>query len=57
MRAQRVMGHELLGDLFRERGIEATANIDRCQFPAFAYVVCFEFRAFQVERGLFGICL
>jgi hypothetical protein len=27
MRAYRVMGHELVGDLFRERGIEAATNV------------------------------
>ena len=31
VRAQRVVGHELLGDLFRERGIEAAADVDRRQ--------------------------
>jgi hypothetical protein len=29
MRAYRVMGHELIGDLLRQRRIEAASNIDR----------------------------
>jgi hypothetical protein len=33
MRAYRVMGHELVGDLFRERGIEAATNVDCHRFP------------------------
>jgi hypothetical protein len=32
MRAHRVMGRELVGDLFRERRIETAFNIDRCEF-------------------------
>lgn len=45
MRAQRVMGHELLRNLFRERWIETAADVDRCQFSLLAWVVGFEFSA------------
>ena len=57
MRAYGVMGHELVGDLFRERGIEATTNVDCHQFLMLALVVCSEFRALTREVGLFGVCL
>lgn len=49
------MGHELFGDLFREHGFDAAADVDRGQFPALALVVRLEFAAFQVERRLFGV--
>ena len=51
------MGHQLLGDLFRERRIESASDVDCHQFLVLALVVCFEFRAFQLEFGLFGIGL
>jgi hypothetical protein len=57
MRAYGVMCHELVGDLFRERGIEATTNVDCHQFLMLALVVCSEFRALTREVGLFGVCL
>ena len=57
MRAYCVMGHELVGDLFRERWIEAATNLDRRQFLVLALVVCFELRALTLEFGLFGVCL
>ena len=49
MRAYRVMGHQLLGDLFRERRIEPASDIDCHQFLLLALVVCFEFRALQAR--------
>ena len=36
MRADRVMGHELIRDLLRKRRIEATINIDRREFLVLA---------------------
>jgi hypothetical protein len=57
MGAYGVMGHELVGDLFRERGIEAATNIDRHQFLMLALVICSEFRALALEVGLFGVRL
>jgi hypothetical protein len=57
MCAYRVMGHELVSDLFRERGIEAATNIDRRQLLLLALAVYFEFRALALKVGLFGICL
>ena len=52
MRAYGVMGHELVGDLFCERRIEATTNVDCHQFLMLALVVCPEFRALTREVGL-----
>jgi hypothetical protein len=57
MRAYRVMGHELIRDLFRERRIEAAIDIDRREFLVLAQVVYFEFRALKREVGLFGVCV
>jgi hypothetical protein len=57
MRAYRVMGHELVGDLFRERGIEAATNVDCHQFFMLALDVCSEFCALAREVGLFSVCL
>ena len=57
MRAERVVRHELFGNLPCEHGFDAAADVDCGQFPVLALVVCLEFRAFQVERGLFGIRL
>ena len=57
MRAYGVMGHELVGNLFCERGIEATTNVDCHQFLMLPSVVCSEFRALAREVSLFGIRL
>src|ERR1700687_4405450 len=57
MRAYRVMQHQLVGDLFRERRIESTSDVDRRQFLVLALVVCFVFGALNFEFGLFGVCL
>jgi hypothetical protein len=51
------MGHELLGDLFRERRIESATDVDLHQFLVLALVVCFEFCALTLKFGLFGVCL
>ena len=51
------MGHQLLGNLFRECRIEPASDVDRHQFLVLALVVCFEFRALKREVGLFGVCL
>jgi len=57
MRAQRVMGHQLLGDLIGEGTIEPASDVDRRQFLVLTLVVFFEFRAFKVEVGLFDVRL
>jgi hypothetical protein len=57
MCAYRVMGHELVGDLFCERGIEAATNVDCPQFLMLALVVCSEFHALTRQVSLFGVCL
>ena len=57
MRAQGVMGHQLVGNLFGERGIEPASHVDRRQFLVLALVVRLQFRAFQLEVGLLGVRL
>jgi hypothetical protein len=57
MRAQRVMGHQLLCDPFRERRIEPTGDVDCHQFLVLALVVCFEFRTLHHEVRLFRVFL
>jgi hypothetical protein len=57
VRAQGVMGRELVRDLVCERGIEAAANVDRHQFLMLALVVCTEFCALALEVGLLSVCL
>jgi hypothetical protein len=48
MCADRVVGHQLLGDLFCECRVESASDIDRRQFFVFALVVCFEFRTLKL---------
>jgi hypothetical protein len=57
MCADRIVDHELLGDLFCERRIEPASDVDCHPFAALAHVVCFQFRALTLEVGLFGVCL
>ena len=57
VRTQRVVGHQLLGNLLRERVGDAAADVDRRQLPPLALIVGGKFTALQVERGLFGIGL
>ena len=57
MRAQGVVGHQLLGDLFRERRIKPASDVDRRQFLVLALVVSFEFLSLKLEVGLFRVCL
>src|ERR1700704_722497 len=45
------MSHQLRGDLFRERSLKPTSDVDGGQFPVLAPVVCFEFRALKIEFG------
>jgi hypothetical protein len=58
MRAYRVVGHELVCDLFRSRGVEAASNVNHRQFLAFALVVCSDMSSTLTRKvGLFGVCL
>ena len=43
------MGHQLLGDLFRERRLEPTSHVDGRQLLVLAPVVCFELPALELE--------
>ena len=57
MRAYGIMGHELVGDLFCERGIGAATNINCRQFLLLPRIVRSEFHALTCKVGLLGICL
>jgi hypothetical protein len=57
MRAKGIVGHELYGDLFCERRIEAATNIDRRQFRVLALIVCSKFHALTFKVSLLGIGL
>jgi hypothetical protein len=39
MRAQRVVRHQLIGDLFGERGLQTTSDVDGRQLPVLTHVV------------------
>jgi hypothetical protein len=52
-----VMGHQLLGDLFRKRRIEPASDVDCHQFLVLPHVICFKFRALELEFGLFAVRL
>ena len=51
------MGHELLGDLFRERRLEAAPNVNGHQFLVLTLSICMQFQALTREFGLFGVGL
>jgi hypothetical protein len=55
MRAYGIMGHESVGDLFCERGLEATTNKDCRQFLLLPRIVRSEFRVLTCKVGLFGV--
>jgi hypothetical protein len=57
VRAYGVVGHQLLGNLFGEFAIEPASDVDLRQFPMLAHGVNLQFLAFQLEVGLFRICL
>ena len=57
MCADRVMRHELIGDLLRKRRIEASTDVDRRQFFALAWIVLLNLLPFTLDVGLFGVCL
>ena len=51
------MSHQLFGDLFRKRRGDTAPHVNRGQFALLAVIICCQFRAFQAERRLLGICL
>jgi hypothetical protein len=57
MCTQFVMSHQLLGDLFGERGIKSASLVNCRQFLVLAFVVCSEFRTLKSQFSLFGVCL
>jgi hypothetical protein len=52
-----VVRHQLVSDLFGERGVKAATDVDCREFITFAFVVRPEFRVFTCEVGLFGVSL
>ena len=57
MSAERVMGHQLLGDLFREHRVEPASDVDCRQLRALALVICLESRALEFEFRILGVSL
>jgi hypothetical protein len=57
VRTYRVARHELVGDLFREIGIEAATNVDLGQFFMLTLVVRPELGDLAFDVGLFGVGL
>ena len=57
MRTERVVCHQLRGNLLGERGLETTAFVDRRQLAVFSLVVRGEFGPLEIERGLLRIRL
>ena len=51
------MCHQLLRNLFRERRIKPTFDVDRLKFLVLTLVVCLELRALEFEVGLLGVRL
>jgi hypothetical protein len=57
MRSDRIMGHQLPGDLLRERRIESAGDVDCHQFAVLTRIICFEFHALTLEVGMLCVCL
>ena len=57
MRAQRVMVHQLLSDLFSERLVQPASDIDGLKFRVLALVIACKLRAFTLQVGMFGVGL
>ena len=57
MRAERIVRHQLIGDLACERLIESAANVDRRELVALALQIGFQLPALALEVRLFGIGL
>jgi hypothetical protein len=51
------MRHQLLSNLLGEGAVQPAGNIDCRQFLVLARAVAFQFRALQLEVGLFGVGL
>jgi len=57
VRLQRIVIHQLVRDLLRERRFQPAANINFRQFPVFALVVGLKFVTFKIEIGLLDVRL
>jgi len=57
MRLQRVVGHQLVRDLFREHRIQTAADVDCREFLVLALIVSFEFLTFKIEIGCLNVGL
>jgi hypothetical protein len=55
--ADGVTSHKLVGDLFREFGVQAATNINLCQFFMLALVIRLKFCALAFNVGSFGVSL
>ncbi len=57
VRAERVVRHQLFGDLARERGVEPSADVDRRELVVLGGVVGLELAALALEVRLLGVRL
>ena len=57
MRTQRIMRHQLLGNLLGKRGIKAPRDINSRQFPMLAGIVVLDLLALKSQIGLFCVRL
>jgi hypothetical protein len=57
MGAERIVMHQLLGDLLRQGGLKPAGEIDRRQLTMLRRRVCFELGALARQVGLLGIGL
>jgi hypothetical protein len=55
--AERVLGHQLRGDLFGQFGIQTALDVDGREFRRFKFNVRRQFFALAFEIGIFGIRL
>ena len=57
MRAERIVSHQLFGNVLGKFRIESAADINARQFPMLSLPVPFQFLAFQFQLGRFRIGL
>ena len=57
MRAERIVSHQLFGNVLGKFRIESAADINARQFPMLSFPVPFQFLAFQFQLGRFRIGL
>jgi len=57
MRTQRVVSHQLLGDLSCKRGLEAASYVNSGQFRVFADIVRFDLGPLTLDIGVLRVRL